>query len=68
MQKITAHLWFDKEAKEAAKFNTSIFANSKITNITTIHEVPSPTGDSDIISFELSTVFRGKSGQPPWAK
>ncbi len=53
MQKITPHLWFDKEAKEAAQFYTSIFANSKITNITTIHEVPSPTGDSDIVSFEL---------------
>lgn len=53
MRKITPHLWFDKEAKEAAKFYTSIFANSKITNVTTLHEVPSPTGDSDIVSFEL---------------
>ena len=25
MQKITPHLWFDKEAKEAAKFYTSVF-------------------------------------------
>ena len=31
MQKITPHLWFDKEAEEAAKFYTSIFKNSKIT-------------------------------------
>ncbi len=53
MRKITPHLWFDKEAKEAAKFYTSIFANSRITNVTTIHEVPSPTGDSDTVSFEL---------------
>ncbi len=53
MQKITPHLWFDKEAKEAAQFYTSIFANSRITNMTTIHEVPSPTGDSEIVSFEL---------------
>ncbi len=53
MRKITPHLWFDKEAKEAVKFYTSIFANSRITNVTTIHEVPSPTGDSDIVSFEL---------------
>ncbi len=53
MRKITPHLWFDKEAKEAAKLYTSIFANSKITNITTLHEVPSPTGDSAIVSFEL---------------
>jgi len=25
MQKITTHLWFDKEAKEAAEFYTSAF-------------------------------------------
>ena len=32
MQKITPHLWFDKEAEEAAKFYTSIFRDSKILN------------------------------------
>ena len=25
MQKITPHLWFDKEAREAAEFYTSLF-------------------------------------------
>jgi predicted 3-demethylubiquinone-9 3-methyltransferase (glyoxalase superfamily) len=50
-QKIVPHLWYDKEAKEAAEFYTSIFPDSKITNVTTIHDTPS--GDSDIISFEL---------------
>lgn len=49
--KIVPHLWYDKEAKEAAEFYTSIFPDSKITNITTIHDTPS--GDSDIVSFEL---------------
>lgn len=53
MPKITPHLWFDKEAQEAARFYTSLFASSRITNVTTIHDVPSPTGDSDIVSFEL---------------
>ncbi|MBI2019867.1 VOC family protein [Candidatus Daviesbacteria bacterium] len=52
MQKIVSHLWFDKEAKEAAEFYVSIFPNSKINNITTLHNTPS--GDTDIISFELS--------------
>jgi predicted 3-demethylubiquinone-9 3-methyltransferase (glyoxalase superfamily) len=52
IQKITPHLWFDKEAKEAAEFYASIFPNSKITNVTTIHDTPS--GDCDIVSFELS--------------
>ncbi|MBI5410186.1 MAG: VOC family protein [Nitrospirae bacterium] len=57
MQKIIPHLWFDKEAKEAAEFYTSLFsvgggqADSKITNATTLHDTPS--GDCDIVSFEL---------------
>src|SRR3989344_384994 len=50
-QKITPHLWFDKEAKEAAAFYTSLFDNSKVTNTTTITGTPS--GDCDIVSFEL---------------
>ncbi len=51
MQKITPHLWFDKEAKEAAAFYTSIFPNSHITNTTTITDTPS--GDTDIVSFTI---------------
>jgi predicted 3-demethylubiquinone-9 3-methyltransferase (glyoxalase superfamily) len=51
MQKIIPHLWFDKEAKEAAEFYTSVFPNSKLTHITTLHNTPS--GDCDIVSFEL---------------
>ncbi len=30
MQKITPHLWFDKEARDAAKLYTSVFPDSKI--------------------------------------
>src|SRR5712692_3271798 len=52
MQKITPHLWFDKEAGEAANFYTATFPDSKITNTTTLHNTPS--GDCDIVSFELS--------------
>ncbi len=52
MQKITPHLWFDREAVEAAKLYTSAFPDSKISNITKIHNTPS--GDSDIVSFTLS--------------
>jgi predicted 3-demethylubiquinone-9 3-methyltransferase (glyoxalase superfamily) len=51
MQKIVPHLWFDKEAKEAAEFYTSIFSDSKILNVTTIYDTPS--GDCDMVSFEL---------------
>ncbi len=34
MQKLTACLWFDSNAEEAANFYTSIFRNSKVTGIT----------------------------------
>lgn len=51
-EKITSHLWFDKEAKEAAEFYTSIFKNSKIKDTTTLHNTPS--GDTDIVNIELS--------------
>ena len=51
--KITPHLWFDKESREAAEFYVSAFGNtSKITNITTLHDTPS--GDTGAVSFELS--------------
>jgi predicted 3-demethylubiquinone-9 3-methyltransferase (glyoxalase superfamily) len=52
MQKITPHLWFDQEAREATEFYTSLFPDSKVTNITTLHDTPS--GDSNIVSFELA--------------
>lgn len=52
MKKIVPHLWFDKEAKEAAEFYASIFPNSRVTNVTTLHDTPS--GDVDVVSFELS--------------
>ena len=52
MQKIIPHLWFDKEAKEATAFYVSLFKNSKVKNISTITGTPS--GDCDIVAFELS--------------
>jgi predicted 3-demethylubiquinone-9 3-methyltransferase (glyoxalase superfamily) len=52
MQKITTHLWFDKEAVEAAHFYTSIFKNSGIKNTTTLHNTPS--GSVDVVTIELS--------------
>ncbi|HEX5774704.1 MAG TPA: VOC family protein [Candidatus Paceibacterota bacterium] len=52
MQKIIPHLWFDTEAKEAAEFYVSAFEDSKVTNVTTLHDTPS--GDCDVVSFELA--------------
>jgi predicted 3-demethylubiquinone-9 3-methyltransferase (glyoxalase superfamily) len=51
MQKIIPHLWFDKEAKEAAEFYTHDLPNSKITSTTVLHNTPS--GDCDIVSFTM---------------
>ena len=50
-QKITPHLWYDNEAKQAAQFYCSVFPDSKIDNVTTLHDTPS--GDCDIVSFTL---------------
>lgn len=50
-QLIVPHFWYDKEAKEAAAFYTSIFPESYITNVTTLQDTPS--GDADLVSFEL---------------
>ncbi len=54
MQKIIPHLWFDKEAAEAAKFYVSIFSargKAKIKNTATLHNTPS--GSVDVVTFEL---------------
>ncbi|MFD2332698.1 VOC family protein [Cohnella sp. GCM10020058] len=49
--RIVPHLWFDREAKEAAAFYSSVFPDSAITSATTLRETPS--GDSDVVSFTI---------------
>lgn len=51
MQKIVPHLWYDKEAKEAALFYMSLFNESKIIADSVIKDTPS--GDSETVEFEL---------------
>jgi predicted 3-demethylubiquinone-9 3-methyltransferase (glyoxalase superfamily) len=54
MQKIVTNLWFDTEAEEAAKFYTSIFKNSKITNVSYFGEAgPREAGLVLTVDFEL---------------
>ncbi len=52
-EKITPHLWYDKQAGEAARLYTSVFGgqDSKLKNTTTIHNTPS--GSADIVTIEL---------------
>lgn len=52
MQKITPHLWFDKEAREAAEFYVALFPGSRIINVTSLTNTPS--GDCDLVSFALA--------------
>jgi predicted 3-demethylubiquinone-9 3-methyltransferase (glyoxalase superfamily) len=49
--KIVPHLWYDKEALEAAEFYTAVLPNSTVDSVTTLHDTPS--GDSDSVSFQL---------------
>jgi len=51
MQGITPHLWFDKEAVEAAELYSGTLPDSKVTNVSVIRDTPS--GDCDVVSFEL---------------
>jgi len=51
---IIPHLWFDREAIEAAQFYVSLFPNSAVTSVYTMRNVPAPGGDSDIVSFHLA--------------
>ena len=47
---IVPHLWFDKEAKEAAQFYTGLFPNSRIVNTAVLADTPS--GSAESVRFE----------------
>lgn len=54
MQKITPFLWFDTEAEEAATLYTSLFPNSRITEVTHYGDAgPRPPGMVMTVGFEL---------------
>ncbi|WP_407314061.1 VOC family protein [Desulfosporosinus sp. SB140] len=52
MQRIIPHLWYDREAQEAALFYMTLFDQSRLIDVTSISGTPS--GDSEIVSFELA--------------
>ena len=66
MPAITANLWFDTEAKDAAEFYVSVFPNSKIHNVSYYGEAgPRPAGTVLTVDFELDgTRFTGINGGP----
>ncbi len=52
MQKIIPHLWFDRQAKEAAEFYVSAFGgDSKITSLDSLSDTPS--GNVEVVSFRV---------------
>ncbi|MEO7101312.1 MAG: VOC family protein [Luteolibacter sp.] len=69
-QKITPCLWFDGQAEEAAEFYTSIFPNSKITDVSRYGEAGKEIhgrepGSVMVVAFELDgQKFTGLNGGP----
>ncbi len=51
MPSITPHLWFDKEAKEAAELYASAFKNSSVDHVSVLKNTPS--GDCDVVSYTI---------------
>ena len=59
MAKITPHLWYAKEAEEAANFYASIFPGSRVDRVTSM-QVDSPSGPPGSVKVVEFTLF----GQP----
>ena len=55
MQKITTHLWFDKQAEEAVAHYTSVFPDSRVVDVQRYGEAgPGEAGTVMTITFELA--------------
>jgi predicted 3-demethylubiquinone-9 3-methyltransferase (glyoxalase superfamily) len=59
LQKIVPHLWYAREAEEAARFYASIFPDSKVDRVTAL-PAESPSGPAGSVSVVEFTLF----GQP----
>lgn len=69
MPTITPCLWFDTEAEEAARFYTSVFPNSSVTEISHYGEAgPRPAGTVMMVAFELDgKPFSALNGGPQFS-
>lgn len=54
-RKITPHLWYAKEAEEAARFYASVFPDSRVDRVTTLpSDTPGgPAGSVKVVEFTL---------------
>jgi predicted 3-demethylubiquinone-9 3-methyltransferase (glyoxalase superfamily) len=60
IQKITANLWFDYQAEEAAYFYTSIFKNSRINRVTRYGKGRHESGlESAVMMERLRKAYEG---------
>ncbi len=66
MQKIVPHLWFDREAVDAARLYTSLFENSAINGIATLSGTPS--GDVEIVDLVLANLRFSAISAGPYFK
>jgi len=66
MQKITPCLWFDGQAEEAAQFYTSLFDDSRITDVQRYGKAgPGEEGTAMLVTFELGgQQYTGLNGGP----
>jgi len=55
-QKITPHLWYAKEAEEAARFYASIFPDSRVDRVTAL-PAASPSGPAGSVKVVELTLF-----------
>src|SRR5262245_23906782 len=66
MPKISPFLWFDTQAEEAAALYTSVFPDSKVTNVQRYGPgAPGPEGSVMIVQFEIEgQQFTALNGGP----
>ena len=68
MPKLTACLWFNGQAEEAANFYVSIFKNSRITQVSRYGEgTPMPAGSVMVVAFDVENQsFCALNGGPEY--
>ena len=63
MEKLIPHLWYDKDAKEAAQFYVTLFEDSRLESFNIIEDTPS--GNAETVQFTLAGLpFAAISGGP----
>ncbi len=66
MQKITPHLWFDTQAKEAAEFYATAFPDSSVDRVNVLHNTPS--GDAHTVAMHIMGVEFAMISAGPYFK